>query len=345
MPIVSLIIVTWNAAKTLPQCVKSLAAQEFKDWELIIVDNDSHDGSADSSHFSPLRERGIAVQIFKRDENTGFAAGVNFAAQQAKGDYLALLNPDAYPATDWLPTLVHAANILPGYDAFGSVQIDAQNPELLDGLGDVYHVSGIAWRGAYGHPIAKVPPQTQECFAPCAAAALYRKDRFLDLGGFDESFFCYHEDVDFGFRLRLQNGRAALVPQARILHEGSASTGRRSDFAVYHGTRNRIRTFIKDMPGLLFWPLLPVHMVANLVLGLRSFSLGVGGAFWRGLWDGFFASPQAWRDRGAIQRRRKVKIRKIAKSLSWSPIILLKREADLRPLPSRNHSSDHLRND
>jgi N-acetylglucosaminyl-diphospho-decaprenol L-rhamnosyltransferase len=341
MPSVSLIIVTWNAAKTLPQCVKSLAAQEFKDWELIIVDNDSHDNSANEAHFTALMDQGIAVQIFKRGENTGFAAGVNFAAQRAKGELLALLNPDAYPAADWLSTLVHAANLLPNYDAFGSVQIDAQNPELLDGLGDVYHASGIAWRGGYGHKVAQIPPQTQECFAPCAAAALYRKARFLDLGGFDESFFCYHEDVDFGFRLRLAGGRASLVPQARVLHEGSASTGRRSEFTVYHGTRNRVRTFIKDMPGLLFWPLLPVHIFANLILGLRSFSLGVSGAFWRGLRDGFFASPQAWRDRGKIQRHRKTNIRQIAKAFSWSPIALLKREADLRALLS----NDHLRDD
>ncbi len=340
MPFVSLIIVTWNAAKTLPQCVKSLAAQEFKDWELIIVDNDSRDGSADPEHFTPLHDLGIAVQAFKRDENTGFAAGVNFAAQKAKGDLLVLLNPDAYPTADWLSALVHAASLLPDYDAFGSVQIDAQNPELLDGLGDIYHISGIAWRGGYGHSITQIPSQMQECFAPCAAAALYRKARFLDLGGFDESFFCYHEDVDFGFRLRLQGGRTALVPQARVLHEGSASTGRRSDFAVYHGTRNRVRTFIKDMPGLLFWLLLPIHFTANVLFGLRSISLGVGGAFWRGLRDGFFASPQVWHDRSKIQRQRKTKISQIIKAFSWSPFALLSRRADLRPLRSPNHLSD-----
>jgi len=86
---------------------------------------------------------------------------------------------------------------------FGSTQIDAQRPDRVDGFGDVVSIYGTAWRGASGSPVSGLPVDDREVFAPCAAAALYARDPFLATGGFEDSFFCYVEDVDLGFRLRL----------------------------------------------------------------------------------------------------------------------------------------------
>ena len=96
-----------------------------------------------------------------------------------------------------------------------------------------------------------------EVFAACAAAALYRRDAFEALGGFEERFFCYYEDVDLGFRLRLAGGRCVLEPRAIVRHVGSASSGQVSGFAEYHGTRNRLWTFLRDMPTALMPIALP----------------------------------------------------------------------------------------
>ena len=147
----------------------------------------------------------------------------------------------------------------PGTAMFGSTQLDAADARRLDGAGDVYHASGLVWRGHHGAPVDSLPPEG-EVFAPCAAAALYRRDAFMDAGGFDESFFCYCEDVDLGFRLRLLGHNCVQVAGARVHHVGSAITGRRSAFATYHSTRNRIWMFVKNMPAALLVPLLPVSM-------------------------------------------------------------------------------------
>ena len=145
---------------------------------------------------------------------------------------------------------------------FGSTQIDAADIRRLDGAGDVYHASGLVWRGHHGAPVGSLPPEG-EVFAPCAAAALYRRDLFLEAGGFDEGFFCYCEDVDLGFRLRLLGHKCIQVAGARVHHVGSAITGRRSTFATYHSTRNRIWMFVKNMPMALLVPLLPLHIALN----------------------------------------------------------------------------------
>jgi GT2 family glycosyltransferase len=179
-------------------------------------------------------------------------------------DWVALLNPDAFPEPSWLEALVEASAQAPHAALLASRLMLADRPGVLDGEGDSYGVNGFAWRRHHGRPYTQResgPPE--EAFSPCAAAALYRRDAFLAAGGFDESFFCYLEDVDLGFRLRLRGERCLYVPDAVVHHVGSAVTGRASDFSVYHGQRNMVWTFTKNMPAVLFWVYLPQHLLVN----------------------------------------------------------------------------------
>ncbi len=127
-------------------------------------------------------------------------------------------------------------------------------------------IMSAVWRGGATmerwKPIATIVDG--EIFAPCAAAALYRRDALIEAGGFDRSFFCYFEDVDLAFRLRARGHRCYYVSAARVHHIGSAITGNRSDFAVYHGHRNLVWAFFKNMPGILFWLYLPLHILVNV---------------------------------------------------------------------------------
>jgi GT2 family glycosyltransferase len=161
---------------------------------------------------------------------------------------LALLNPDAFPEPGWLEALVQAAEREPTVAAFASRLVLASSPEYLDGAGDSYHASGRAWRNGHRRPLAGWPASDVEVFAPCAAAALYRRAAFDEVGGFDEQYFCYFADVDLGFRLRLRGHRCLYVHGAVVRHIGSALSGYKSEFAVYHGERNAVWTFFKDMP-------------------------------------------------------------------------------------------------
>ncbi len=327
MPTVSVIIVSYNSgAKRLSKALISLGAQTFTDFEILLYDNASSDGCVDN--LPQIKN----LRLIRGVDNLGFAGGVNRAADQATGDWLALLNPDATADPNWLDALMRATRDYPDVKSFGSVQINADDPALLDGLGDVYHASGIAWRGGFGQSVDLRPDADRDIFAPCAAGSLYERVTFDQLGGLEEEFFCYHEDVDFGFRLRLAGWRSILVHDATIHHEGSGTTGRYSTFTVYHGTRNRIWTFIRTMPPLLFWPLMPVFILSNIVLFIRAVVIGSGGAYFRGIRDGFFSASRAWKARRKLQKERRASYRMLMKSLSWSPLVLLGRKPVMRKI-------------
>jgi len=119
----------------------------------------------------------------------------NHAAKMAKGKWLALLNPDAFAAPDWLTQLLAATTRWEDVAMVGSLQRMALEDGILDGAGDFYHITGLAWRAKFGHSEG-APLGDYDAFGPCAAAALYKAELFHAIGGFDERFFCYHEDVD-----------------------------------------------------------------------------------------------------------------------------------------------------
>ncbi len=303
-PYVSVIIVTWNSAAYLPRCLQSLQAQTYKDFEVIVVDNASTDDTL--SLLESFRDV-LPLRLERLETNRGFAAANNIGARFARGAWLALLNSDAFPEPDWLEMLISASSRYPGAASFASRQLQAGAPALLDGAGDVYHISGLAWRNCSDLPADRFGLVEQEIFSPCAAAALYQKEAFLQVDGFDEDFFSYHEDVDLGFRLRLADFRSMYIPQAVVKHIGSASTGLKSAFAVYHGHRNLVWTYVKDMPTTLFWLYLPGHIFMNLFF-LFYFSLqGQARAIWKAKWDALRGLPRMGRKRKLIQQARRAK--------------------------------------
>ncbi len=201
--------------------------------------------------------------------------------------------------------MLAAAALHPDIAAFGSRQLCASRPELLDGVGDIYHISGIVWRDGHGQQASTVSSTPCEIFSPCAAAALYRRKPLLEVGGFDKDYFCYVEDVDLGFRLRLAGYKAMVVPDAVVKHIGSVTTGgQHSDFAVYHGHRNLVWTYIKDMPGILCWAFLPLHLLLNVACLLWFSARGQGSIIFRAKRDAIRGIPAMWRKRRVIQSSR-----------------------------------------
>ncbi len=325
-PKISIVIINYNSGTRLVKCLEHLMRQTLRDFDVCVLDNASTDDS-----MLGVENVDLPVKIIRSPENLGFAAGNNQAVREAKGKWLAFLNPDAYPETGWLQSLITATEKYPWAEAFGSTQIDALNPEKLDGIGDVYHVFGVPYRGGFGQSSAIIPLDG-ECFSPCAAAALYKRKVFTRLGGFDERYFCYGEDVDLGFRLRLAGGRAIQVSNAVVHHEGSAVSGRYSDFTVYHGNRNRIWGWFLNMPLVLLIPLLPFHLLVNAYLLARSFSVGIGKPFWRAMIDGYGGLGIIWKARKERQQNRIVRISDLAYALTWSPIKVSRRASDLKPI-------------
>ena len=230
-PKISVIIVNYNAGEWLKRCVQSVIDQSFENYECFIIDNNSADHSLDS-----LPDLDSRFHILRQDRNLGFAAANNLAASRAKGEWLALLNPDAFAHKDWLDKLLEATTLAPNVTMVGSTQYMALEENMFDGIGDELHAFGLAYRSGFGHKV--YPIETRETFAPCGAGAALKHDVFKKLGGFDETFFCYHEDIDLAYRMRLDGGICIQSADAKIDHVSSGISGRASDFAIYHGTRN-----------------------------------------------------------------------------------------------------------
>lgn len=327
LPNLSVVIINYNGGNFLQRAVDSLAAQTYRDFELIVFDNASTDGSAGAVDLSSLP----AARLVKNPENIGFAAGNNRAAEMASGKWLVLLNPDTVAEPDWLQKLVEAALAHPGCKTFASAQLDLNMPEIMDGAGDAYLGFGIPWRGGFGRP-AREMPGPGWCFSACGASAMYDMALFREIGGFDERFFCYCEDVDLGFRLQLAGHDCLFVADAVVHHAGSGITGRVSPFSTYHGTRNRIWTYFKNTPLPLLIVTLPGHVILTLYILIRNSFTPRARPMLRGIAHGLSGigtvmQPGRWKIKS-----RTVSLGRLMGTMAWNPWRMSSRKAYVRPL-------------
>ena len=167
--LVSVVIVSWNSAEHLPHCLDSLSLQTFQDFEIIIVDNGSSDHGADRLEY---KYPNLDLHLERLTSNQGFAVANNVGARLARGRWLALLNADAFPKPGWMEELLNAASRHPQFTFFSSRQLQYAQPDALDGSGDEYHISGLAWRRFYNFPAQDYGLREEEVFSACAAAAI-----------------------------------------------------------------------------------------------------------------------------------------------------------------------------
>ncbi len=320
-PFFSVLIVNYNAGELLQSAINSLKNQTFRDFEVIIVDNDSQDDSAENLDIEGVPK----IRVLRENQNHGFARGNNLAAQAANGKWLALLNPDATADDDWLAQIYAATARHESCRVFACSQINMDEPGLLDGAGDAYFAFGIPWRGGFEHPISELPSKDSHCFSPCGASAIYERDLFLEIGGFDERFFCYCEDIDLGIRLQLSGEKCVFLPDAVIHHKGSATSGRYSYFTMYHGFRNRTWAYIKNMPLAFLVVTLPGHLALMAYNYLNNLGNADVKGMRQGMWDGL-------KDGWALRRKGDYRVRPTRKtvwnlmqSMSWNPVRLSSR--------------------
>ena len=311
---ITVVIVAYNSFDFLKPCLASLALQTHGSFCVVVADNGSDTGASAAPPLPDSRFR-----LVDMGGNIGFAAANNRVIFSATSDYVVLLNPDTTVEPDWLERLVAAAEARPDAASVGSTLVSLSSPDLLDGLGDVWHVAGLAWREGQGLPVAGAR-MGGEIFGACAAGALYRRQAVVAVGGFDERYFCYFEDVDLALRLRLAGWCAVHAADAVVYHAGSGIAGLQSYFSLFHGHRNRIWTFLKNTPGVWFWLLLPYHLAFDAVFLLGAAKSGI----FRPVWDGYRA---AWAGRAPFLKER-VRLRgtraytralRVMATSPWSP--------------------------
>jgi len=310
---VAVIIVNYNSGALLDRCLQSLLAQTFCADELVVVDNASTDAESQS-----FLDAITTATVIRSETNLGYGGAINLAVRTIDTpDYIVCLNPDAFPEPDWLEAMVNAADSHPDYGSFASLMLREDDTSVVDGAGDELHFTGIPWRRFHQQELHD-SLQTEPVFSACAGAALYRTVLFNQLGGFDDVYFMYVEDIDLGFRLQLAGYPCLFVRDAIVHHIGSAVTGEGSDFSVYFGHRNLVYCYFKNMPLLLLLTTLPFHVLANLVTLVVLAVKGRGGAIGKAKLDALKKLPSAIRARNNVSR--KVSSRHIWRLLNKSMI-------------------------
>jgi GT2 family glycosyltransferase len=317
LPLTSIIIVTWNSAAYLPRCLESLSAQTDQSFEVILVDNGSKDNTTLGLE---AKFPALNLHVERLESNRGIAVANNIGGRLAHGQWLAFLNSDAFPDPDWLGKLLFSAEHNPEFSFFACRQLQANAPHLLDGAGDAFHISGLAWRRYSAYPASQFGFKTEEVFSPCTAAALFSRRAFFEVDGFDEDIFTYHDDIDLGFRLRLQGFRCLYVPSAIVYHIGSVSVGAQSDFALYHWQRNYIWSFIQNMPSALLWEALPAHLMANIIHLIGFTMRGRGKVVLKAKMDAFRGFSRALSKRREIQKTRLVSHAELLRTMERGPL-------------------------
>jgi GT2 family glycosyltransferase len=261
-PLASVIIVTYNGLSHLKECLDSLRLQTLKNFEAVLVDNASTDGSV-----AFVKENYPEVRVIENRENLGYGGGNNCGISQARGRYVVLLNNDTKVDARWLERLCEAAEKDRTIGMCASKILDYYNPEIIDNTGLLIYRDGVArGRGRLERDAGQYSLR-EEVLLPSGCAGLYRREMLDEIGLFDEDFFLYVDDVDIGFRGRLAGWRCMYVPEAVVYHKYSATTEPYSPLKAYLVERNRIWVVMKCFPlriavASLFYTLLRYIMQA-----------------------------------------------------------------------------------
>lgn len=240
---VTIIIPNYNGLKFMEPCFKALRAQSDQNFELLVVDNGSTDGSV-----KWLEDHQIP-SIFL-EENTGFSGAVNIGIRESVTPYVILLNNDTEPQPDYVKEMVKAIECSPRIFSVSSKMIQLYHKDLMDDAGDMYSVLGWAYQRGVGQ---KSSGYNKACrvFSACAGAAIYRREVFDKIGGFDEDHFAYLEDIDVGYRAKICGYENWYCPKAVVYHVGSGTSGSKyNSFKVKLAARNNLYLNYKNMPLL-----------------------------------------------------------------------------------------------
>lgn len=289
--LVSFLIANWNSGRLLHECAQSLLGQTHVEFEVIIVDNGSTDGSEEIEALADHR-----FMLIKLPANVGFSEANNTAYTYSQGEVVILLNNDVKLESHWTKEVLEAMSSQPGIGSVACQLRQEEKPALLDSAGFSLYTCGSVFSWYDWHPDS-VDHAEYLLFGPVAAAAAYRRSALDEVGLFSPEYFAYYEDTDLAFRLNLAGYRCVYAKAAKGTHRGSATGKRASNFQRFQLRRNIEYLFFSNMQGWLVWRCLPAHLIYEV---LALFGMATQGQ--TGVW--FKAKAAAWRMRHWISLRR-----------------------------------------
>jgi len=243
-PQISVVVLNWNGAACIDKCLQSLERQTYRDFEIVVVDNSSTDGSGE--HIATAWKGRVTLVLL--DKNQGYCGGNNRGLEVARGSLIIFLNNDAEADPLWLEEIAAAAARHPRAGMFASRVYSAIERNRFDSVGLLVYPDGVCrsrgWlevdRGQYD--------TEEEVLGPNGAAAVYRRSMLAETGGFDERYFLYLEDLDLAMRGWLMGYTCIYVPAAIVYHIKSLNSGHHSKLKAFYVERNRLWNLVKLFP-------------------------------------------------------------------------------------------------
>ena len=265
----------WNRRELLYACLQSLQSQSGVEFEIIVIDNGSDDGSPQMVANEFVAGRGAPIQLIRNRENRGFCAANNQGIAAADGRFIALLNNDAEAEPGWLSALVRIFDGRHDVGMAASKILVYEEPGRIDKAGHLIYLDGQNRGRGMGAPDDGRYDQIEEALWPDGCAAMYRKEMLDKIGGFDEDFFAYGDDAELGLRARIAGWKCLYVPDAVVRHHRGSTLGLQSSRRLQLIERNRVLLAVKLFPAGLLWRNW-MYYAARLAAGAWAAFRGVG---------------------------------------------------------------------
>ncbi|MBI4127498.1 MAG: glycosyltransferase family 2 protein [Parcubacteria group bacterium] len=321
-PFFSVIIVSYNTKELTLQAIQSVERERTQvPFEVFVVDNNSHDGSADA-----IQATFPWITLIRNNGNFGFAKGNNQAIERASGEYIFLLNSDAYLKEG---SLRRAYEILSNeHCAVAAAKVlSAKKPAMIDRIGDAYERGGLAYTLGFEEIDEGQYDTSRRVFSASGTAVFYRRDVLAKIGAYDDDFFMYYEDIDLGFRANLAGYQCVTIPEVTVYHWGTASSGgvRFSPLTIRQTTQNMINVIVKDLPTALIVGALPSILI-NLLLRLPRLAIvsGAFGAYLVGLGRGIRSLPHMLKKRREVMKLKVISNRELTERIIESERQIIK---------------------
>ena len=310
MPEISVIVLNWNGRHFLEACLEALRRQTFRDFETILVDNGSSDGSVEyvCTNFPEVR-------VLALPDNRGFAGGNIAGYEQATGNLIVLLNNDTEAHPNWLAEIRNASLSYPQSGSFASKMMYFDDRNRVENCGFDVGIEGATVDLGRDQGDGPQWSKPREVFGACAGAAAYRRTMLEEVGFLDNDFFMTYEDVDLSFRAQLRGYSCVYVPGAIVYHRYRATNDKLPHRQVYYSQRNIEYVWAKNMPFALMLRSAPWRLLYELGAAIYFVRVGAGAAFLRGKWAVLRDFPLLLRKRREIQRKRTARNAEIQRKL------------------------------
>jgi GT2 family glycosyltransferase len=280
MPEISVIVLNWNGRHFLEKCLTALRRQTFRDFETILVDNGSEDGSVKyvGEHFPE-------VSVLPLGRNVGFATGNNAGYERSRGVLIVLLNNDTEADPRWLEEMHKASREYPEAGSFASKMLFLEDRKRIDLCGFALSAAGVTSDLGRDEQDGPAWAEPRRVFGACAGAAAYRRSMLEDVGFLDDDFFMTYEDADLSFRAQLRGYECMFIPSAIVYHYYRATMRKHPARQAYFSQRNIEFVYLKNMPLGLMVRALPQRLLYEMGSAAYFFKMGVGKAFLKAKMD------------------------------------------------------------